>query len=433
MLIRDRIRPMIIGATFALITLLALPAQASNIVLEWNQTFLEAVKRDRSSDVKTARGAAILHATIFDAVNGIDVSESRFRKGFRAYFVNPHLAPRNASKQASALAAGYWVLVGLYPAQQATFEAQFNQALPTLKGRQSEIQRGLEWGKKVADDILARRAKDGSDGNDPYTPTGIIGTFSAAWNQQYRNVTPFVMSTPAQFRTVPPNPLTSEAYAIDLNEVKDLGNVNSSTRTPEQTEIAFFWEGAAGTVTPPGQWLLITATYAEQEHLNLSNSARLFALMGLGLGDAGILTTDTKAAYSSWRPLAAIRSADQDDNPLTDPDPTWTPLNGGQGGNPEHISGHSTFAGVGSTILARFHGHDEYPFSLTLDTRNGTPVTRSYTSFQQAAQEAGKSRIYLGIHFEKANQDGLKGGRRLGKFLLKTQLLPLHNRSRKGQ
>jgi PAP2 superfamily len=431
MLIRDRARPVIISATFALISLLALPAQASNIVLEWNQTFLEAVKRDRSSDVKTARGAAILHVTIFDAVNGIDVRESRFRKGFQAYFVSPNLAPRNASKTASALAAGYWVLSGLYPAQQATFETQFNQELQTLKGSPAEIQQGLDWGKQVADDILALRAQDGSNGNDPYTPTTAIGTFSTTWNQQYRNVTPFVMSSPSQFRTAPPNPLLSEAYAIDFNEVKDIGSVNSATRTVDQTEIAFFWEGAAGTVTPPGQWLLITKTYAEQENLNLSDSARLFALMGLGLGDAGILTTDTKAAYSSWRPQAAIRLADQDNNPLTSPDSAWTPLNGAQGGNPEHISGHSTFAGVGSTILARFHGKDNYQFSLTLDTRSGTPVTRSYSSFQQAARESGKSRIYLGIHFERANQDGLKGGRRLGKFLLKTQLLPISYRSRK--
>jgi membrane-associated phospholipid phosphatase len=213
-----------------------------------------------------------------------------------------------------------------------------------------------------------------------------------------------------QFRQPAPPPLTSAEYTANYLEVLRLGDVDSPFRTPDQSEIALFWNDGPGTNTPPGHWQDIARSLAEAQGNSLLENARLLALVTIAQADAAIVSWDNKYHWDNWRPYTAIHEADTDGNPITDPDTTWasfitTPP------FPSYTSGHSTFSGSSSRILAHFFGTDGIAFSAGSD---GTPgVTRDYTSLSQAAEEAGQSRIYGGIHWQYDNQGGLASGRAL--------------------
>jgi membrane-associated phospholipid phosphatase len=206
----------------------------------------------------------------------------------------------------------------------------------------------------------------------------------------------------------------------DFNQVKTLGAKNSPVRTSDQTEIAQFWSDGAGTYTPPGHWNQIAEEVALQRNTSLMDEARLFALLNIALADAAIAAWDAKYAYEFWRPVTAIQQADFDNNPQTtagrrhsERNTAWdsligTPL------LPEYVSGHSTFSGAADAILANFFG-DNVGFTTT---SSGLPgASRSYNNFAAAADEAGISRIYGGIHFLAADVDGLATGRALGNYV----------------
>jgi membrane-associated phospholipid phosphatase len=196
--------------------------------------------------------------------------------------------------------------------------------------------------------------------------------------------------------------------------VKTLGAVNSSRRTADQTEIALFWADGAGTVTPPGHWNVIAQDVAARN--SMRQKARLFALLNVALADAGIASWDAKYTYNFWRPVTAIRAGDTDGNPATAPDPTWTSLITTPP-FPEYTSGHSTFSGAAAAVLSRFYGTPRVPFSTTSDALPG--VVRDFSGFLEAAREAALSRLYGGIHFRSANEDGLKAGLAIGEWTFK--------------
>ena len=163
-----------------------------------------------------------------------------------------------------------------------------------------------------------------------------------------------------------------------------------------------------------------------KKDLSVQDSARLMALMGMGMSDAVAPTIATKFNFKHWRPVTAIREASIIENPATVPDATWTPRAGMPGGtSPEYVSGHSSFAAVGGTILRGFFCDDTIRFSLQTDVpAAATPnPTRTYNSFSQATAESGRSRILGGVHFEFSNQDGLKLGRGVANEVLGTALL----------
>jgi len=144
---------------------------------------------------------------------------------------------------------------------------------------------------------------------------------------------------------------------------------------------------------------------------------------------AAIIAWDVKYAFNSWSPITAIHKADTDENPDTLSDPTWSPLLGTPN-FPEYISGHSTFSGAAAAVLAVFYGSDDIPFTTGSEDLPG--VARSFNSFSQAAEEAGMSRIYGGIHFMSANLNGLASGVSLGGYVARNFLLPRPGRSHRG-
>ena len=384
----------------------------ADIVTEWNSAIRNSIRAGKTPPPTASRSLAILHVAIYDAVNSITESAD-------SYLVPPlgHDVARATSKEAAATAAAHRVMAALYPAQAGAsdgLEAAQLAAIPEGVAKAN----GIAWGKHVADVILAARAQDGatavvappvSHGVGDWIPTP--GAFAPFLLPQWGFVEPFLMQTPSQFRPAAQPALASVQYALDYNQVQELGDVTSATRTPEQTEIAKFWADGGGTETPPGHWNRIAQQVAGAKGNDLLKNARLFALLNLTLADAAIACWDAKYHYNAWRPITAIRAGDWDGNAATVGDTNWTPLIVTPP-FPEHTSGHSTFSGAAATVLALFYGNDNISFSSGSDGLAG--VTRHYSSFSQAANEAGMSRIYGGIHFMSANVGGLNAGESLG-------------------
>jgi PAP2 superfamily len=284
---------------------------------------------------------------------------------------------------------------------------------------------GVNVGRQVAQGILAWRTNDGSAASVPYVPGTAPGdwrptppTYQVAWGPEWGQVNTFAVTKPASTFLAPAPPaLNSPQYAADFNQVKSLGALNSTTRTADQTQIGIFWSYDTPAMgTPVARYEEIAMAIALQEHNSLTQNARMFGLVNLAMGDAGIAAWDTKYTYNRWRPITAIALADADGNPAKAADTSWTPLGSpadpGQPSFtppfPSYVSGHATFGSALFTTLARFYGTNDIHFTLTSDLLPG--VTRSYNSFSQASYENAISRIYLGIHFWFDETAGIKMG-----------------------
>src|SRR5947209_10636056 len=371
---------------------------SANVVLEWNQLTLHAIRQTNATPVVASRALAITQAAVYDAVNAIDRSSA-------PYFAQVH-ASHGASLEAAAAQAAHDTLVALFPGQASTFDAVLATDLvgiPPGRARQ-----GSEVGHAVAQQILTWRSTDGSTAVVPYTPGTNPGdwqptppAFLPALGPQWPQVTPFAMTVGAQFRPPPPPALDSGDYATAFNEVKSLGRVDSTTRSPDQTQIAFFWRDPTAAAYAFGHWNEIAQQVSAERGLDLVGDARLFALLNIAEADAIISTWDAKYTYNLWRPVTAIRYAgDSTLNPATVSDPTWTPLIVTPN-FPSYTSAHSTVSGAAAAVLTSLFAAD-YHFSTGSDGLPG--VTRSFGSFAAAAEEAGQSRIYGGIHYQFDNQ-----------------------------
>src|SRR5213594_931697 len=293
----------------------------ADVVTDWNNAALDAIRAGHTPPPIASRSLAILHVSIYDAVNGID-------RTHEPYLVQSEV-PASGSREAAASAAAHEALVNLFPAGASSFDALHAAILAGIPNGPQKIA-GIVWGEFVANQILAARANDGHDAIVP--PPGGSGpgvwvptppAFLPYLLPQWGFVMPFAMSSSSQFRPPGPPSLDSEQYAADYDEVKSLGAAVDSTRTEEQTQIALFWADGAGTETPPGHWNSIAQTIADMQGNTLEENARLFALLNLAMADAAVCAWDAKYAFNFWRPVTAIRKADTDGNAATDPDPTW--------------------------------------------------------------------------------------------------------------
>jgi hypothetical protein len=383
----------------------------------WNELALDTIRIKRASDSDAARLYAMVNVAIYDAVKGIESRIPLLGRGFA--LVAPAGAPANGNFAAAASAAAHAVLVSLYPDQTPRYDAQLAADLAALGGG-AGVSSGQSWGANVGALVVAARANDGSSPVESQPPGTGPGVFRAAWSgTQYRNFLPFAIVNPAAYIAPPPPPLDSLAYAVAFAEVKLAGNAAIPNQAFQDT--FNYWALAAGTVQPPGEWIRIALEITAALTRPLPEKARLFALLAMALSDTVAPTITAKVIYQHWRPATAIREADTDGNPYTDPDPSWAPRAGGIGGTPQHTSGHSAFSGAAATILAGYFCRDNIPFAHASDS---TPaMSRSFRSFSAAAAEAGRSRVVGGIHFEFGNQDGLAAGRGIGEEVLANKLL----------
>jgi membrane-associated phospholipid phosphatase len=368
-------------------------AQSVNAVIEWNRTLLAIVRTSgaQPATIHSTRNFAILHAAIYDAVNNIEPK-------FSPYLVRLPDVARSASKIAAADEAAHDVLVFLYPALQASLDTELQLDLAQIPDDERKAQ-GVAVGQAVAAQLLAARGSDGANGTPPsYIPGTQPGdyqltppNFAPADFAQWPQVTPFALERADQFRPGPPPALTSATYAEVFNEVKSLGFIDSTTRTAEQTQIGKFWNGNIQDF-----WNEIAQTAALHRHLNLEHSARLFALLNISLADTTIAFFEAKYMYNFWRPVTAVQLADTDGNPQTEPNPTWLPLSTKTAPDPSYPGAHSAVSKAGATVLSFYFG-EQFTFDVTSESLTG--VTRHFTSFSAAAEEAGLSRIYAGQHF----------------------------------
>jgi hypothetical protein len=384
----------------------------TDLVIRWNRVAIDTIRETRTNPPMATRALAMMHVAIYDAVNAIDGAHE-------PYFVVSQPA-YNTSREAAAATAAYNVLVSLYPDQVEFFDFHLYESLKTVADSPAKTD-GIALGEYVAQQIIDLRANDGWDRHVEYTPGTLPGqwrptppNYAPALLPQWPLVTPWAMTSGSQFRAPAPPALDSVQYGTDVNEVKDLGRVDSQSRTADQSEIALFWSDNPGTCTPPGHWNMIAENCSESLGYGLGKNALLFAKLNVAMADSAILCWDNKYNYSLWRPYHAITLADQDGNPLTEPDPTWSsfvvtpPF-------PEYTSGHSTFSAAAAKILANEFGTDHLSFVDVSDTLPGIP--RYYDSFTEAAEEAGRSRIYGGIHYEFANQNAQQNGRDLADYI----------------
>jgi len=392
-------------------------------VLEWIGIMNNTVIAGGTNPLVSSRVVALVSASVFDAVNGID-------RRYEPLHVKPD-AKHGASRRAAAVQAAYAILIKLYsPLQTASLTAQRDASIAALKSSESatSIQDGVAWGQSVADNIWAWRLTDGfAPAPPPFLGVlGIVGSPAAigAWRPtpllnapgagpQFATMTPWVLRRPSQFRPVPPPALTSDVYTGDYNETKTMGVFNGSQRNGDQSELALFWAG-----NTPLFWNRIASQIASERSLSLSENAHLFALMNVAMADAGIACWDAKYRYVFWRPITAIRSGDLDGNSKTEAEPAFVPwldfFPAGTPAHPEYPSGHSTVSGAAAFVLADAFGENT-AFSVTSDVR---PGTRSFSRFSDAVKEIADARVFGGIHWRNSCVRGNALGQAVADYVL---------------
>jgi hypothetical protein len=416
---------------------LAWPAFA-NEVLQWNETTMKAVAATGQNNVVSTRTLAMVHVAVHDALNAIS-------RRYDAYYFEAPGDPA-ASPDAAVAAAAHTVLVGVVgsygtPVQRGTAFALVDEAYATSLARVADgaaRNKGVAVGRAAGAAILALRKDDGAFRDASYTPgvgagrwrphpnpvpanppianpdlaRGYAPSAASGWG----NVTPFTLLSASQFWLPGPPALTSQTYARDYNEVKNIGGKVSTIRTDDQTQIARFWfEG-------PGNWNTIARTVATTRRLDATDSARVLALMNIAMADAYIAGFKIRYVYDLWRPVTAIREGDNDGNDATAGDPTWDSHQNTPAVS-DYPSTQSTFSAAAAVALASTLGGDQISFTVT----SGKPfegITRSFTSFSQAARESADSRVYAGIHFRSACEDGLALGRKVGQRVATLYLQP---------
>jgi uncharacterized protein (TIGR03118 family) len=385
---------------------------SADVVLQWNQAVLQAIRIDKPTIGFVTRDLAIVHTAIYDAVNAIDHAFSVFHVAADA--------AADASPVAAAAAAGLFTASALFPTDTALFQATFQASLADVPDGPAKTD-GIAVGRFVAEQTLISRVTDGANAFVPYTPGNNPGdwrptpsAFAPAQTPQWPLVTPFALDSGSQFRPPPPPALTSAEYAAGFNEVKDFGRVDSTVRTPEQTEVARFWEAKAGTPQIAGYWNEIAENVATSQANTLDQNARLFAELNVALADETIAFFDAKYTYNRWRPVTAIQLADQDGNPDTVADPNWLQLLN-TANHPSWVSAHGGISGAAATVLADFFGNDNISFSLASEDLKG--VTHNFTSFSAAATEAENSVVWGGGHFRFDVAAGHAQGQTVAQFI----------------
>jgi hypothetical protein len=387
-------------------------AQVVNPVIEWNRTLLVIVRTPgaQPATVHATRSFAILHASIYDAVNSID-------RGHQPFLIQLSGVSRHASQEAAVDAAAHEVLVSLYPKFQTTLDTELQQLLSAIPDGQDKTD-GIDIGHRVAESILAIRNNDGSNVTPPvFVPVVAQGSyqltppnFKPAQFTHWRNVTPFAIEAANQFRPGPPPALSSDTYEDAFNEVKSIGIFNGATATADQKQIGIFWNGAI-----QNYWNEIAQTLSIDHNLTTAQNARLFALLDITLADTVIAFYDAKYAFKFWRPVTAIREADTNINPKTVSDPNWLPQSTNTAPDPSYPGAHASISNAAATILTSFFDNNRFNQQVTSETLPG--VVRSFKTISDIAAEATVSRILAGQHFRFDENAGRRLGNHLGDFV----------------
>jgi len=384
----------------------------ANVITDWDERVVAVVQPGTVFPPPTAlRTTAMLHLAMFDAVNSIE-------HRYKPYGV-PLVAAPDTSQEAAAASAAGAVLMKLVPnaaAQIQAMEASYLAKLPDGAAKSA----GIKLGQEAAARILAMRANDGSSAPDAYRPRAKPGVYiptaiTIGWS--FAQVRPFALASPSQFRPKPPPSLTSALWARDYNEIKVLGEKNSTKRTPRQTEDARFWISVN-----PGMSHQIERQIVIAKKLDIADSAHLMALLSVAEADAGIALFEAKYHYEFWRPITAIRNGDIDGNPATERDASWQPIDVTPM-HPEYPCAHCVINSAVAEVIRTEFGTDEIPeVALTSPTAPG--VTHRFTSLRAYTDEIAMARICAGFHYRNSTVVGTEMGRQIGDYVAKTIMQP---------
>jgi hypothetical protein len=444
-----------------------LPTNTTERVLYWNDVVLKAISLDhvpaaarenrtygeQYGPANSSRALAIVQLAVFDAINAI-------AQRYPSYSGLPQAAS-DTSPDAAVAQAAHDTLAALYPSQKSRFDSQLADDLARLPAGRAN-NNGTDLGRRAAAAVLALRTHDHSRHTDyivgqDYFVSNAPGQWRPdpvsmsplAYGARWGQVRPFVLPSVDHFRTPPPPALNSSAYTAAFNETKKIGGNGITTptvRTREQTIIGIFWgyDSTPWVGTPPRLFNQLLHRIAQARTKDPVEMARLLALANVAIADATIAGWKDKYAWDFWRPVTGIREASEgtgptgrgDANPDTRGDPHWTPL-GAQASNldgpnftppfPAYPSGHAVEGSAFFEVMRRFYGTDKLSFSFVSDEFNGITrdnnghvrprISRSFANLSQAEEECGRSRIYLGVHWDFDRTAGALQGKRVGDYV----------------
>jgi hypothetical protein len=388
---------------------LSATAARSDIIMDWNARADAIAIEKQVSNAPNARGQAMLHIAMFEAVNAIDRRYAPYRLNLSA--------DRAASREAAAAAAAYDVLLALHPDKKPDLDAALAASLAGITDGEARS-KGVELGKQAAAGIIALRANDGSNTPEDYRPATTAGVYvptTMPIESTSSKIRPFAMTSASQFRAAPPPALTSETWTRDFNEIREIGSLASARRTAEQTTIARFWF-----FTGPRTYNTIVRQIASNRKMDLVDCARLYALTAIAGADAFIAVFEAKYTYNFWRPVTAIRNADHTSNPATPREASWQPL-GTTPMHPEYPCAHCIVASAVATVLQHVVGNEVDEITLTSPTAAG--VTRKWTRLQDYSDEVSNARIYAGFHYRFSAEAGKDMGKKIGDLAVTTLML----------
>jgi hypothetical protein len=438
-------------AAFAVVVALAAPAAGGalaapavaqvNEVTRWNQIAVRTLVLAPPVGLPGPTGGAppasqinmgMTQGAVYDAVNSIEPRR-------QPYLLQARFEP-TASKEAAAATAAYRVLTNIVSTVPATIPfpnkatvlqtlaTEYDASLVAIPDGQSKTD-GIAAGNAAADAMITARQGDGRFGPSRWVSNTDPGHWQPLLNPDGTQMLdptpwvggadPFLMQSSSQFRTDGPQALSSAAWAEDFNEVKALGSVNSTARTPEQTHIARFWQS-----NPVRTWNEVARNLAEDAayDVDLADSALLFGMLNLAAADAAINCWNDKYYWDFWRPWQAIREADRDGNPATEPDPSWTALITAP--YPDHPSGHLCLDGSHLRVLQMFFGTDKIRFGVTSIPFPGE--IRYFDRFSAPIKEIIDARIWAGLHYRTADVQAQLLGRKVVHYMEENYFQPLH-------
>ena len=394
----------------ALLLSVPVAAAAANVITDWDEKAVGVVQT-KMPPPSSYRIMATMHLAMFEAVNSIEPH-------YKPYKAKLAASPETSKEAAAVIAAGI-VLSKLVPDAAADVQSAAKNFLAMLPEGDAKAN-GVKLGEQAALAMLEARANDGFSAPDAYRPRTTPGVYiptpiTVGW--QFPNVTPFAMTSPSQFRPEPPISLKSPQWAKDYNEIKELGEKNSTKRTARQTEDARFW-----VLTGPASTHPLARQIAIAKNMNVVDSARLLALVSAAEEDALIAVLDAKYKYQFWRPITAIRNGDIDGNPATERVATWQPIDNTPL-HPEYPCAHCIVSSSVAAVIRGITGTDEIP-EVTMTSSFAPGVTHRFTDLRAYAEEVSMARLYAGFHYRFSIGVGSEMGQKIGAHVANAILRP---------
>src|SRR6266581_5628664 len=387
----------------------AAPSAFADVITDWDEKAGAIV--NAMPPYNSQRIMGMVHAAMFDAVNSIEPR-------YRPYLVQLP-APPSTSKEAAAAAAAAVVLASIDEKTASAVREALAVNLASIPDGPAKSD-GIKLGETVAAKVLEARANDGHDAPDAYRPRTSPGVYvptpiTAA--SMWPNMKPFAINSPSQFRPQPPVSLTSKEWATDYNEIKDYGSKTSTKRTPQQTETARFW-----LMVGPQAYHPFARQIVKAKQMSVSDSARFMTLVALGLNDALIAVFDAKYHYNFWRPITSVRNGDIDDNPATERDATWQPIDNTPM-HPEYPCAHCILSGTVSGVIKAALGTVDIP-EIATTSATAPGVTHRWTNMTAFAEEVANARIWAGFHYRFSTRVGTGMGYQIGEYVVKSVMQP---------